>query len=71
MKNDIYKALRKHFEAHIDKHAMNVRIMISNPMAIHDHTDFMSAVEAELAHMAEYQDKLEALEYVVTQMEQG
>jgi hypothetical protein len=30
-------------------------------MAIHDHTDWMSAVEAEIAQIAEYEDKLEAL----------
>ena len=40
---------------------MNVEIMLNNPMAIHDHTDWMSAMEAELAHIAEYEDKLEAL----------
>ena len=65
MKNKIYDALAAQFVAHIAKHAMNVQIMVSNPMAIHDHTDFMSAVEEELAHIAEYQDKLEALTHVM------
>ena len=65
MKNDIFNALRKSFEAGIDRHAMNVRIMLNNPMAIHEHTDFMSAVELELAQIAEYKDKLEDLEIVV------
>lgn len=64
MKTDIYNTLCKHFEAHIEKHAMNVRIMLNNPMAIHEHTDFMGAVEEQLAHIAEYQDKLEALQRV-------
>ena len=41
---------------------MNVEIMLQNPMGIHDHTDWMDAVEKELAHMAEYEDKLEVLE---------
>jgi len=65
MKNDIVNVLRKHFEAHIEKHKMNVRIMLENPMAIHDHTDYIGAIELELEHIAEYQDKLEALEIVV------
>jgi hypothetical protein len=43
---------------------MNVRIMLNNPMAIHDHTDFMGAVELELGLIAEYKDKLEALENI-------
>ncbi len=65
MKEDIFNALCKSFEAGIVKHAMNVRIMLNNPMAIHEHTDFMNAVELELAQIAEYKDKLEALEIVV------
>jgi hypothetical protein len=64
MKDDIKHALRKQFQANIEKHAMNVRIMLNNPMAIHEHTDFMGAVELELGHIAEYKDKLEALEHI-------
>ena len=65
MKIEIYNTLRRHLQSHVDKHAMNVRIMVQNPMAIHDHTNFMEAVELELAQMAEYQDKLEALNAVI------
>lgn len=64
MKDEIKQVLRMQFEAGIEKHAMNVRIMMDNPMAIHEHTDFMGAVELELAHIAEYKDKLEALEEI-------
>jgi hypothetical protein len=64
MKDEIISALCKQFEAGIEKHAMNVRIMLNNPMAIHEHTDFMSAVELELAQIAEYKDKLEAMEHI-------
>jgi hypothetical protein len=65
MKSEIYNILRRNLQSHVDKHAMNVRIMMNNPMAIHEHTDFMTAVEHELSQIAEYQDKLEALEYVM------
>jgi TusA-related sulfurtransferase len=61
MKENIVNALKAHFESHILKHKMNIEIMLNNPMAIHDHTDFMGAVENELAQIAEYEDKLEAL----------
>jgi hypothetical protein len=64
MKHDIVKVLKRQFEANIDKHALNVRIMLEKPTAIHDHTDFMTAVELELVQIAEYKDKLEALEHV-------
>jgi hypothetical protein len=40
---------------------MNVDIMLANPMAIHDHTDLMDAIEKEVAQIAEYQDKLEIM----------
>jgi len=64
MKNEIKQALRMQFQAGIEKHAMNVRVMMNNPMAIHEHTDFMGAIELELGHIAEYKDKLEALEHI-------
>jgi hypothetical protein len=41
---------------------MNVEVMLSNPMAIHDHTDLMSAIEKEVDHISEYMDKLEVME---------
>jgi hypothetical protein len=40
---------------------MNVEIMLANPTAIHDHTDWMTAAEAEIAQIAEYEDKLEVI----------
>lgn len=61
MKEQIINTLRLHFEAHIQKHKTNIDIMLANPMAIHEHTDFMGAVELELAQIAEYEDKLEVL----------
>jgi TusA-related sulfurtransferase len=41
---------------------MNVEVMLNNPIAIHDHTDWMTAMENEIAQIAEYEDKLEVLE---------
>jgi 3-deoxy-D-arabino-heptulosonate 7-phosphate (DAHP) synthase len=62
MKTEIINVLKQHFEAHILKHKMNIDIMLANPMAIHDHTDLLDAIEKEVALMAEYQDKLEVME---------
>ncbi len=62
MRKEILDALRAHFSAHVLKHKMNVDIMLGNPMAIHDHTDLMSAIEKEMAIIAEYMDKLEVLD---------
>lgn len=62
MRQEIISVLKQHFEAHILKHKMNVDIMLANPMAIHDHTDLMEAIEKEVALIAEYVDKLEVME---------
>jgi hypothetical protein len=61
MKDNIVSTLKASFEASIQKHKLNIDIMLNKPMAIHEHTDFMGAVELELAQIAEYEDKLEAL----------
>jgi hypothetical protein len=64
MKDRIKQVLQKQFQAGIEKHTMNVLVMMNNPIAIHEHTDFMGAIELELGHIAEYKDKLEALEHI-------
>jgi hypothetical protein len=61
MREQLLDTLRVYFSSHIVKHKMNVEIMLKNPMAIHDHTDWMDAVEKEMASIAEYEDKLEVL----------
>jgi len=62
MRDKMISVLKQHFEAHILKHRMNVDIMLSNPMAIHDHTDLMEAIEKEVDKISEYMDKLEVME---------
>lgn len=61
MRQQLVKTLAAHFSSQIVKHKMNVEIMLANPMAIHDHTDWMTAAEAEIAQIAEYEDRLAAL----------
>jgi hypothetical protein len=61
MREQLLDTLRVYFSSHVVKHKMNIEIMLKNPMAIHDHTDWMTAVEKEMATIAEYEDKLEVL----------
>tara|TARA_R100000231_G_scaffold131633_1_gene103755 strand:+ start:142 stop:384 length:243 start_codon:yes stop_codon:yes gene_type:complete len=58
-REQIVKILQKHLVSQMEKHRMNAEIMISNPMAIHDHTSWTEGIENELAKMAEYHDKHE------------
>jgi hypothetical protein len=62
MRKELLESLRLYFSSQILKHKMNVEVMLKNPMAIHDHTDLMSAMEKELGIIAEYMDKLEVLD---------
>jgi hypothetical protein len=62
MRQQLLEAARAHFASHVHKHRMNVEVMLNNPIAIHDHTDWMTAMEAEIAQIAEYEDKLEVLD---------
>jgi hypothetical protein len=66
MKDEVISAIIAHLEGHIAKHRLNVMVMLENPMAIHDHTDLLGAIENELGYIAEYQDKLEALHIVLS-----
>lgn len=61
MREDLIKASRLHFEAHIQKHKVNVENMMENSVGVGEHPDIMDTIEKELAIMAEYSDKLEML----------
>lgn len=64
MKSKILDTLEESLQARINQQVMNISIMLENPMAIHDHTDFMGALELELDKIAELNDRLEALKLV-------
>jgi hypothetical protein len=61
MRQRLINASKKHFEAHIEKHKMNVEVYLTNPAGIGEHSDIMEAIEGELSQMAEYEDKLEMI----------
>ena len=61
MREDLIKASRLHFEAHIQKHKVNVENMMENAVGVSEHPDIMDSIEKELAIMAEYDDKLSVL----------
>ena len=63
LRDDLLKASKKHFEAQIEKHRVNVENMLNNSVGVGEHPDIMESVEAELEKMASYHDKLEMLDY--------
>ena len=61
MRNDIIKASKLHFEAHIEKHKVNVNNLLRNAVGVAEHPDIMDTIEKELEIIAEYDDKLEII----------
>jgi len=62
MRQQLIEASKQHFLAHIEKHRINIEVMLNNPTAIHEHSDIMEAIEKEAGYIAEYMDKLEVME---------
>ena len=62
MREELLKASRIHFKAHIEKHRINVENLLNNSVGVAEHPDIMETIEKELAIIAEYDDKLSVLE---------
>jgi hypothetical protein len=62
IRQQLIAASKLHYRAHIEKHRINVEVIMANPTAIHDHSDIMEAIEKEVALIAEYMDKVEVME---------
>ena len=60
-RDDLIKASEKHFESHIEKHRINVEILLENQVGVAEHPDIMETIEKELSLISEYEDKLEVL----------
>jgi hypothetical protein len=62
MRKQLISASKQHYQAHIEKHRINIEVMLENPTAMAEHSDIMDAIEKEVDWMAEYEDKLEIME---------
>ncbi len=67
MRTQMITALRKHAEAHIEKHRINVEVYLNNPVGVGEHSDIMDTIEKELKLMAEYMDQIEVLDQYFAQ----
>ena len=61
LRTKMLNAVRKHAEAHIEKHMMNVEVYLQHPVGVGEHSDIMDAIEKELDQMAQYEEHLEIL----------
>ena len=58
---ELLLALRKRYEADIAVALANIEVYYTNPTGIGDHPDIVSAVDSEVAKLADAADKLNAL----------
>ena len=61
-RDDLIKASRLHFEAHVEKHRINVENLLQNTRGVAEHPDIMDTIEKELDEISRYNDLLEVLE---------
>jgi|TARA_A100001388_G_scaffold88937_1_gene64296 hypothetical protein len=66
MREDMIEALRKHAEGHIEKHKLNVEVILQKPVGIGEHGDVLTEAEKELKVIAEYDDQLQMLDKYFT-----
>ena len=57
----IVKALRKHYEAKIEFHKVNIDIMLDNIVAVAEHPDVMATVDEEIGKISEWEERLQIL----------
>jgi len=62
MREEILKVSRLHFEAHIEKHRINVENLLRNSQGVADHPDIMETIEKEMEIMSTYHDLIEVLD---------
>ena len=60
------EALKKHAEGHIEKHKVNVDVLLEKTAGIAEHPDTLETIEKELKIIAEYVDELQMLDKYFT-----
>ena len=61
LRTELLNASKTHFEAHIEKHRVNVENLLQNSVGIGEHGDIMDTIEKELEEMSKYHDLLDIL----------
>ena len=61
IKNKLIKSTESFLQGHIDKHIANIENLLDNHVALAEHPDIIETIEKELAVVAEYEDKMNAL----------
>ena len=61
MREQIIEALKQHALGHIEKHKINVEILLQKTVGIAEHPDTLETIEKELKIIADYDDQISML----------
>jgi len=61
MREQMIKALKQHALGHIEKHKINVEILLQKTAGIAEHPDTLETIEKELKIIADYDDQISML----------
>ena len=62
LRSDLLEAFREHARGHIEKHRMNVEVLVNNPVGTGENSDIIEQIEQEMREIADYHDLLEVSE---------
>ena len=62
MRDELLKASRLHFRAHVEKHRVNVENLLRNSQGVADQPDIMDTIEKELEEIVKYNDLIVVLD---------
>ena len=61
MRDKMIQALVKNAEGKIEKHKLNVEVLMQNPMGVADHPDMMKTIESEIKIIADCDEIIETV----------
>ena len=61
-REDILKSMQQYLKGNIEKHRINIEILLERAVGVAEHPNVIETIEGELAIMADYDDKLIILE---------
>lgn len=67
-RNNILRALRKHYEAQVDLHKVNIDIMLDNIVGVAEHPDVIKTVDDEIKKLCEWEERLQTLDKYFTKI---
>ena len=64
MREDIIRALIAQAPGNIQLHKTNIKVYLSNPPGIGEHSDILEAIQGELDKISIHRDRIEILEEI-------